>query len=172
MLFEKLDTMIAQAIKDMAHASNTLQADSIKTSLEVFRAIKTEFSTVGYNATHIPTESQEIDLLKEMITKRRKTADIYTKAGEAQRAAAELGEVDIIMNLLPDSAKGPSKEAIEEETKCVIKNFLALKAMTDHGEFDGNIMRYTKDIIAKVKEKYPEAESGVIAGVVKEYNKR
>ena len=171
MLFEKLDTMIAQAIKDMAHASNTLQADSIKTSLEVFRAIKTEFSTVGYNATHIPTEAQEIDLLKEMITKRRKTADIYTKAGEAQRAAAELGEVDIIMNLLPDSAKGPSKEAIEDEARCVIKNFLNIKAMADH-TFDGNLMRYTKDIIAKVKEKYPEAESGIIAAVVKEYNKR
>jgi uncharacterized protein YqeY len=91
------------------------------------------------------------------------------KAGEKQRAANEEGEIDIISHLLPESAMGPSKEAIEEETKCVIKNFLALKAMTDHGEFDGNLMRYTKDIIAKVKEKYPDAENGVIAGVVKSY---
>lgn len=169
MIYEKIDKMIASAIKDHAHAANTPEADTIKVTLEVYRAIKTEFATVGYNATHIPTEEQEITVLKGMIGKRRKAADEYMKAGEKQRAANEEGEIDIINHILPESAKGPSKEAVEEETKCVIKNFLTLKSMTDHGEFDGNLMRYTKDIIAKVKEKYPEAENGVIAAVVKSY---
>lgn len=169
MIYEKIDKMIASAIKDHAHAANTPEADTIKVTLEVYRAIKTEFATAGYNATHIPTEEQEIAVLKEMVAKRHKSISEYQKVGAAQRAMDEQMEIDIIMELLPESAKGPSKEAVEEETKCVIKNFLTLKSMTDHGEFDGNLMRYTKDIIAKVKEKYPEAENGVIAAVVKSY---
>lgn len=168
MIHEKIDELITTAIKDKAHASNTFEEESIKKSLEVFRAVKTELATAGYNATHIPTDEQETAILKDMISKRKKAADIYEKAGEKQRAADELGEVDIIFNLLPDSAKGPTKEQIEEETMCVIKNFIELKSLQDAG-FDGNIMRFTKDIISKVKEKYPEAENGVIAAVVKSY---
>lgn len=168
MIHEKIDELIATAIKDKAHTSNTFEEESIKKSLEVFRAVKTELATAGYNATHIPTDEQETTILKDMISKRKKAADIYENAGEKQRAADEIGEADIIFNLLPDSAKGPTKEQIEEETMCVIKNFIQLKSIAD-GNFDGNIMRFTKDIISKVKEKYPEAENGVIAAVVKSY---
>lgn len=168
MIYEKIDSMIATAIKDQAHAVNTLEVDSIKLTLEVYRAIKTELATMGYNATHIPTEAQEIAVLKGMIGKRRKAIDEYMKAGETQRATAELGEVDIIMNLLPDSAKGPSKEVVEAETKCVIKTFVELKSIEDPS-WNGLLMPHMKHIIAKVKEKYPDAENGVIAAVVKSY---
>lgn len=168
MIHEKIDELIANAIKDKAHASNLIEEESIKITLEVFRAVKTELATAGYNATHIPTDDQEIAILKDMIAKRKKAADIYKNAGEQQRAADELGEADIIFNLLPDSAKGPTKEQVEEETKCVVENFIKIKAMTDHA-FNGNIMPFMKDIIAKVKEKYPDAENNVIAATVKAY---
>ena len=169
MIYEKLDNLIANTIKDIAHSGNSTETEIIELTKEVYRAIKTEFATVGYNANHIPTNDQEIHLLKDMITKRRKTADIYTNAGEKQRAANELMEAEIIMNLIPDSFKGPSKEDVEKETGCVIKNFLAAKSLTDHC-FDGNLMRFTKDIIAKVKEKYPDAENSVIVNKIKSYN--
>lgn len=168
MIHEKIDELIANAIKDKAHASNLIEEESIKITLEVFRAVKTELATAGYNATHIPTDDQEIAILKDMIAKRKKAADIYKNAGEQQRAINELDEADIIFSLLPDSAKGPTKEQVEAETICVIKNFIELKSLQDTG-FDGNVMRFTKDIIAKVKEKYPEAENGMIAAVVKSY---
>lgn len=168
MIYEKIDNLIATTIKVKARAGSPEESSRIGMVLEVYRAIKTEFVTLGYNTTHIPTEEQEIAVLKGMVTKRRKAADEYLKAGEKQRASAETEEINIIMGLLPESAKGPSVEAVVEETMCVIKNFINLKALSDGG-FDGNLMRYTKDIIAKVKEKYPEAENGIIAGIVKTY---
>ena len=168
MIYEKLDGLIATAMKDRAHASNELEVNSITRSLEVYRAIKTEFATQGFNATHTPSEVDEIRILNEMITKRRKTADIYENAGEKQRAADEMGEVDIILHIMPESAKGPSDEDVKKETICVVENFLKIKSMTDH-TFNGNIMPFMKEIITKVKEKYPQAENGVIAAAVKSY---
>ena len=171
MLFEKLDNMIALAIKDVARATNSQETESIKTTLEVFRAIKTEFSTAGYNTTHIPTEEQEIGLLKEMIAKRRKAADIYEKAGEKQRAANELGEIDIIANYLPESDKPTNSEDVKKETMCVLKTFVELKTIEDPNFNPKQIQRYTKDIITKVKEKYLNAENSIIAGCIQEYIK-
>lgn len=171
MIYEKLDNMIALAIKDAAHAANSQEAEAVKITLEVYRAVKTEFSTAGYNATHIPTEEQEIVLLNEMIAKRRKTAGIYEKAGEKQRAANELGEVDIITNLLPVSARPTNPEDVKNEAQCVIKTFVELKAIEDPSFNPKQIQRYTKDIISKVKEKYPDAENSIIAGCVQAYAK-
>lgn len=168
MIYEKIDSMIATAIKDQAHAVNTLEVDSIKLTLEVYRAIKTELATMGYNATHIPTEAQEIAVLKGMIGKRRKAIDEYMKAGETQRAANEESEIDVISRFIPESAKGPSKKAVEAETKCVIKTFVELKSIEDPS-WNGLLMPHMRHIIAKVKEKYPDAENGVIAAVVKSY---
>lgn len=171
MIYEKIDSLIADAIKTLANAGNPIKAHSIKTSLEVFRAIKTEFATLGYNATHIPTKGQEINLLKEMIAKRRKAADIYEKAGEKQRAADEMSEVDIIANYLPESDKPVNPEDVKNETMCVIRTFVQLKSMTDQGFNIKQLPRYTKDIITKVKEKYPNAENTIIAGCIQEYTK-
>ena len=79
------------------------------------------------------------------------------------------GEIiaEIIAYFMPKQT-GPTKEQVETETHCVIENLIRLKSMTDGG-FDGNIMRFTKDIIAKVKEKYPDTENSVIAAAVKSY---
>ena len=46
-------------------------------------------------------DAQVTALLQKEATKRRETADIYTKAGEADRAAAEIAEAEVIEAYLP-----------------------------------------------------------------------
>ena len=58
---------------------------------------------------------QIVSLLQKEAAKRRDTAGIYTKAGEAERAAAETIEAEIIEGYLPAPLSRTDVEAIVDE---------------------------------------------------------
>lgn len=170
MLFEKLDGILAGVMKNEARFTDE-NGQTINWPKDVvistLRGIKTEMVNATHDGITLPNDKEEMRILRKMIDRNTKAADIYRQAGEQGRADRELMEAEIIGYFMPKQT-GPTKEQVETETRCVIENLIRLKSMTDGG-FDGNIMRFTKDIIAKVKEKYPDAENGVIATAVKSY---
>lgn len=170
MLFEKLDSILASVMKNEAKFVDE-KGQALNWPKEVIistvRGIKTEMVNATHDGITLPNDKEETKILRKMIDKNTKAADIYKQAGEQERANRELLEAAIIGYFMPEQT-GPTKEQVEEETKCVVENFLKIKAMTDHA-FNGNIMPFMKDIIAKVKEKYPDAENSVIAATVKAY---
>ncbi len=66
-------------------------------------------------------DAQVTALLQKEAAKRRDTARIYTEAGEAERAAAEIAEAEIIEAYLPQPLSGAQVEAIVEETIASLK---------------------------------------------------
>ena len=108
-----------------------------------------------------------------MSSKRRKAADEFAKSNEPK--AVTMKEQNIWeANYLDDLAgvEPPTDpEEVRKETNCVLKTFVELKTIEDPNFSTKMIQRYTKDIIAKVKEKYPNAENSVIAKCVQEYAK-
>jgi len=162
MIYENLNNILMTSMK--GEVPEAFKQDS-KLYLEVVKAIKTEMVNEVHNGVHLPDMNEEVRILRSMIKKRQSAAEMYMSVSK-DRAMKELQEAKIIEGFLPAI---PSADEVVEETNCVIKNFLALKSLTDHGEFDGNLMKYTKDIIAKVKEKYPLAENGQIVSTIKNY---
>ena len=170
MLFEKLDGILAGVMKNEARFTDENGQDTNwpkDVVISTLRGIKTEMVNATHDGITLPNDKEEMRILRKMIDRNTKAADIYRQAGEQGRADRELVEAEIIAYFMPKQT-GPTKEQVETETHCVIENLIRLKSMTDGG-FDGNIMRFTKDIIAKVKEKYPDAENSVIAAAVKSY---
>lgn len=60
-------------------------------------------------------DAQTISLLQKEAAKRRDTARIYTEAGEADRATAEIAEAEIIEAYLPAALSRTEVEAIVDE---------------------------------------------------------
>jgi uncharacterized protein len=60
-------------------------------------------------------DAQTIALLQKEAAKRRDTARIYTEAGEADRAAAEVAEAEVIEAYLPAPLTEAEVEAIVDE---------------------------------------------------------
>lgn len=58
------------------------------------------------------TDQQIVSLLQKEAAKRRDTAKIYSEAGEAERAASELAEADVIDAYLPQPLSREEVEAI------------------------------------------------------------
>lgn len=59
-------------------------------------------------------DAQVIALLQKEAAKRRDTAAIYTEAGETERAAAEVGEAEVIEAYLPQPLTADEAEGIVE----------------------------------------------------------
>jgi uncharacterized protein YqeY len=60
-------------------------------------------------------DSQVTSLLQKEAAKRRDTARIYTEAGEAERAAAEIAEAEVIEAYLPKALTAAEVETIVDE---------------------------------------------------------
>ncbi len=60
-------------------------------------------------------DAQVTSLLQKEAAKRRDTARIYTEAGEAHRAAAEIAEAEVIEGYLPKALTAAEVEAIVDE---------------------------------------------------------
>jgi uncharacterized protein YqeY len=69
-------------------------------------------------------DAQVTSLLQKEAAKRRDTARIYTEAGEADRAAAEIAEAEVIEAYLPKALTAAEVEAIVDE---------AIAALTSDG---------------------------------------
>ena len=94
-------------------------------------------------------DAQVITILQKEAAKRRDTANIYTEAGESDRAAAEVTEAEVIEAYLPKPLNAQAAEAIvdgiitaleAEQGKLSMKQMgLAMKPITAEiaGRFDG-----------------------------------
>lgn len=66
-------------------------------------------------------DAQITGLLQKEAAKRRDTAKIYTEAGEADRAAAEIAEAEVIEAYLPQALTRAEVEGIVDETIAGLK---------------------------------------------------
>ena len=145
MLNNKIDKMIMEARKD-----------NNKTLLTMLQAIKSEFSNIIHSGNEL-TEEKEIKILSKMFKERNEVANTYLVNNRPDLASSELKEAAEISKFLPEEV---SEEEIEKETRVCINYYSA-----EHGAIS---MKNTKDIMALVKKKYPNADGKIISKVIKE----
>lgn len=169
MLYEKIDGLIARIMKEPEAGTCIHIPTEIRK--ETLRAIKTAFTNASHSGITFPNDEEEKRILCELVAQRHKAAAEYAKVpGNAGLEASnkECMEAEFIESFLPEEMRTVPKETVIEEARCVVGSFIELKTIEDPGFNTKQLMRYTKNIISKVKEKYPNAEDRVIAGVVKE----
>ena len=145
MLNNKIDKMIMEARKD-----------NNKTLLMVLQAIKSEFSNIIHSGNEL-TEEKEIKILSKMFKERNEVANTYLVNNRPDLASSELKEAAEISKFLPEEVP---EEEIEKETRVCINYYSA-----EHGAIS---MKNTKDIMALVKKKYPNADGKIISKIIKE----
>lgn len=114
----------------MATLKERLQADVVahmkagnKTALTTVRNVLGEIGTKEKSGK-APVElddAQTTAVLQKEAAKRRDTARIYTEAGEAERAAAEIAEAEVIEAYLPEPLSEADVEAIVDEVIAGLK---------------------------------------------------
>lgn len=114
----------------MATLKERLQADVVahmkagnKTALTTVRNVLGEIGTKEKSGK-TPVElddAQTTAVLQKEAAKRRDTARIYTEAGEAERAAAEIAEAEVIEAYLPEPLSEADVEAIVDEVIAGLK---------------------------------------------------
>lgn len=165
MIYEHLNERIVEAMKDKAK-SKTTHADWI---INFWREVKTEMVNATHNGVQLPNDTEEIRILKSMLKQRQKAIEEFSKSSSSNAvlnldiARFEAGILESILPQTPDPAK------VTEETTCVINTFVELKTIEDPDFNPTHLQRYTKDIISKVKEKYPLADNAMIAKTIKDY---
>lgn len=106
-------------LKERLHADVvTHMKDRNKTALTTVRNVLGEIETrekSGKSPIELD-DAQVTSLLQKEAAKRRETAKIYTDAGEAERAAAEVAEAEVIEAYLPRALTAEEVEAIVDET--------------------------------------------------------
>ena len=163
MIYENLDKNIANA---MIEEKNS--ADKLKTNF--WKGVKTEMVNAVHNGTNLPDDGNEIKILKSMLKRCKNAVAEFQKAGNSEVAKQNIVvnefEISMLENLLPKEA---DENDVAAEANLAIENIISQNG----GEnFDlKTLQRYTKQIIDKVKEKYPTANNAIIAGAVKNYIK-
>ena len=106
-------------LKERLHADVvTHMKDRNKTALTTVRNVLGEIEPrekSGKSPIELD-DAQVTSLLQKEAAKRRETAKIYTDAGEAERAAAEVAEAEVIEAYLPRALTAEEVEAIVDET--------------------------------------------------------
>lgn len=105
-------------LKQRLHADVvTHMKDRNKTALTTVRNVLGEIETREKSGkTPIELDDAQItSLLQKEAAKRRDTAKIYTDAGEAERAAAEIAEAEVIEAYLPRGLTAAEVEAIVDD---------------------------------------------------------
>lgn len=181
-IYEKIDKLIAESMtlasnmkKEFGESSPQYRDAVLNRNL--WREIKTELvnATKGdeeHPGVDLSIKTNEIAILTNMYKSRLKAIKEFEKAEDDPLAQENLAicryEANALAMFIPKSA---DPDDVKNETQCVIKTFVELKAIEDPNFSPKQIQRYTKDIIAKVKEKYPDAENSIIAGCVQAYAK-
>jgi uncharacterized protein YqeY len=105
-------------LKERLHADVIVHMkDRNKVALTTVRNVLGEIET-REKAGKTPIELQDeqiMALLQKEAAKRRDTAQIYTEAGENDRAAAEIAEAEVIETYLPQPLTAAEVEAIVDE---------------------------------------------------------
>jgi len=182
MLYEKLDELISKAMilanrtKINCGEKSPRYRDAV-CALNLWREIKTEMTkaTKGDEKNpgiELPNKEAELAILEGMWRKRKAAIKEFEKGGNNPLAIEGINTNKFeMMQLEAFLPKHTDPEDVKNETNCVLKTFVELKAIEDPNFSPKQIQRYTKDIIAKVKEKYPDAENSIIAGCVQAYAK-
>ena len=163
MIFETLDKHIADAMFEEKNST-------VKLKTNFWKGVKTEMVNAVHNGVEFPNDEEETKILRSMLKRCRTAAQEFAKAGDDNKVAVENRKVNEfeaaeLEKLLP---KEPAFEEVYNETVKQVDMFVAEKLGEDENFSVKQLQRFTKDIIAKVKAKYPNANNGVIANVVKE----
>lgn len=143
MINEKIDTLIAQSMKD----GKTQET-------QVWRAVKTEFMKYRTaKAGNEITDSVEMTIIQKMVAQRKDAYEQYKSAGREDLANVELFEYNFLEALLP-------KEPTEDEIKEAITEAIV--------GIDTPTMKNMKDVMNFVKGKYPTVNGGVVSKLFKE----
>jgi uncharacterized protein YqeY len=105
-------------LKQRLHADVVVHMkDRNKTALTTIRNVLGEIETREKSGkTPIELDDTQVTaLLQKEAAKRRDTARIYTEAGEAERAAAEIAEAEVIEAYLPEMLTLAEVEGIVDE---------------------------------------------------------
>lgn len=181
-IYEKIDKLIAESITLTSNmkkefGENSPQYRDAVLNRNLWREIKTELvnATKGNEkqpGMDLSIKANEIAILTNMYKSRLKAIDEFEKAEGDPLAQENIAICKFEANALSMFIPKPTDpEDVKKETNCVLKTFVELKTIEDPNFSPKMIQRYTKDIIAKVKEKYPDAENSVIAGCVQAYTK-
>jgi uncharacterized protein YqeY len=141
MIKENIDKMIMEAVKTK---------ESVKAS--VYRLIKNEFlkHATAKNAKPLD-DTTEITILQKMVKQREESIDAYKKGGREDLIVAELAEINVIKELLPEV---PTKEDVVNYVNYWYQNGIEKKQMGI--------------VIKELKEKFVGVDGKMIADVVKE----
>jgi len=159
MVYESLDKYIASAMKTKAECPTK----SSEMVLNFWKAIKTEMVNAVHNGIELPNQQEELKILRRMLKQRKNAIDEFSKSDtENAKLNKEVNEfeADMLTQLLPPE---PSEEDVKNETVACI-----CAVMEQDNEIK-NLQQHTKDIISLVKEKYTNADNGLIARTIKEY---
>ncbi len=107
------------SLKERLHADVVAHMkERNKTALTTVRNVLGEIETREKSGkTPIDLDDAQVTtLLQKEAAKRRDTARIYSDAGEAERAAAEIAEAEVIEAYLPQPLTAAQVEAIVDET--------------------------------------------------------
>lgn len=141
MIKDNIDKMIMEAVKTK---------ESVKAS--VYRLIKNEFLkyTTAKNAKPLD-DATEITILQKMVKQREESIDAYKKGGREDLIVAELAEINIIKELLPEV---PTKEDVVNYVNYWYKDGIEKKQMGI--------------VIKELKEKFVGVDGKMLADIVKE----
>ena len=163
MIYEKLEKNIADAMVEEKNC-----AAKLKTNF--WKSVKTEMVNALHRGVKLPDDEEEMKILRSMLKRSRNAAEEFAKVGDANQIAVENRnvceyEASELEKLLP-------KEASDDEVRAIATNAV-LSFVKEKTESDPNfnvkmLQRYTKDIIAIVKQTCPTADNGVIATVIRE----
>lgn len=150
MIIEKLNGMIADAIKNGKHDE-----------LDVWRAIKTAFTNYQTaKAGNIITDEIEIQIISKMIAQHNDSIMQYTEGNRFDLVEKEEKELKILKSLMP---KEPTNDEIEI---AVINAIKGLK--NEKGENYNFSMKDMKDIMSIVKKQYPTVNGSIISKIYKD----
>lgn len=159
MVYENLDKNIAKAMRIKAECP-TRTSDMM---LNFWKSVKTEMVNAVHNGIELPNQQEELKILRRMLKQRKNAIDEFSKSyTENAKLNKEVNEfeADMLTQLLPPE---PSEDDVKNETVACI-----CAVMKQDNEIK-NLQRHTKDIISLVKEKYTNADNGLIARTIKEY---
>ena len=141
MIKENIDKMIMEAVK---------AKESVKAS--VYRLIKNEFLkySTAKNAKPLD-EAAEIGILQKMVKQREESIEAYKKAGREDLIVAEIAEMKVIQELLPEV---PTREDVINYVEYWYSNGIEKK---DMGK-----------VIKELKDKFVGVDGKMIADIVKE----
>lgn len=141
---EEIDKQIANAMKNGDHLK-----------LSVWRAIKNEFVKFQTSGSNMElTDEKELQIIKKMVQQRKDSIEIYTQAGRLSLAESERNEMKILQALLPNE---PDEDDIVKEIETFLK-----------GRSDKPSMKDMKDVMSRVKTKYPTVDGGLVSRIFRE----